>query len=165
MEVARNVEHWIEGRSSTMLSQVELLCFICPKFIFFLPKSRSICCLCTVCRLTLLLIWCESSLHVKLSKSFLQPDNSYIGRILIPCFRIDFQSYAFSWTLTLTLKKAPNLGSPDRKFPGRGGKHGIYGAWKHPRRIHRGPELVSTVWHCMHSLHFHTRYLSHIHIS
>jgi hypothetical protein len=41
-----------------MLSQVELLCFICPKFIFFLPKSHSICCLCTMHRLTLLLVQC-----------------------------------------------------------------------------------------------------------
>ena len=41
-----------------MLSQVELLCFICPKVIFFLPKSHSICCLCTMHRLTLLLVQC-----------------------------------------------------------------------------------------------------------
>ncbi len=48
---------------------------------------------------------------------------NFVNEFLIPCFRIDFQSCMFSWTLTLTLKKVLNLGSADQKFPGWGGKH------------------------------------------
>jgi hypothetical protein len=44
--VAGNVE--LEVQSSTVLSQVEL-CFVCPEFIFFFAKSRSIPDACSIC--------------------------------------------------------------------------------------------------------------------
>jgi hypothetical protein len=61
-----NVEKkYVEVRSSTVLSQVEL-CFICPQFsVFFFVKLRHLLfCLCTIRQLTLLLFWYIFSLFV-----------------------------------------------------------------------------------------------------
>ena len=53
---------------------------------------------------------------------------NFVYKFLIPCFRINFQSYAFSWILTLTLKKRNNWGLQTGNFLVDSGTHS-YHCW------------------------------------